>query len=69
LPVVWYGFETWYVILIEKHRLKVFNNRVLREMTGTEREEVTEYWGGGGRGGKGDCILRRLMICTPKESY
>jgi hypothetical protein len=34
LPVVLYGFKTWYLILREKHRLKVFENRVLRRIFG-----------------------------------
>jgi hypothetical protein len=29
LPVVLYGCETWYVMLREEHRLRVFDNRVL----------------------------------------
>jgi hypothetical protein len=31
LPFVLYGCETWSVTLSEKHRLRVFKNRVLRE--------------------------------------
>ena len=30
LPVVWYGCETWSLILREERRLRVFENRVLR---------------------------------------
>jgi hypothetical protein len=30
-PVVLYGCETWYLILKEEHRLKVFETRVLEE--------------------------------------
>jgi hypothetical protein len=30
LPVVLYGCETWSVTLREEHRLRVFENRVLR---------------------------------------
>jgi hypothetical protein len=30
LPVVVYGSETWSVTLREEHRLRVFENRVLR---------------------------------------
>jgi hypothetical protein len=29
-PVVLYGRETWYLKLREEHRLRVFENRVLR---------------------------------------
>ena len=40
LPVV-YGCETWSVTLREEHRLRVFENRVLRKIFGPKREEVT----------------------------
>jgi hypothetical protein len=39
LPVVLYGCETWSLTLGEKHRLRVFENRVLRRIPGPEREE------------------------------
>jgi hypothetical protein len=38
LPVVLYGFETWSPTLGEEHRLRVFENSVLR-IFGPEREE------------------------------
>jgi hypothetical protein len=41
LPVVLYGFETWSLILKEEHRLMVFENRVLRIIFGSKRDEVT----------------------------
>jgi hypothetical protein len=41
LPVVLYGCETWFLTLREKHKLKVFENRVLRELFGPKRDEVT----------------------------
>jgi hypothetical protein len=44
LPVVLYGCETWSVTLREEHRLKVFENRVLREIFGPKRDEVTGEW-------------------------
>jgi hypothetical protein len=34
LPVVLYGCETWLLTLREEHRLKVFENRVLRRIFG-----------------------------------
>jgi hypothetical protein len=37
LPVVLYGCETWSLILSEKHRLRVFENKVLRRMFEPER--------------------------------
>jgi hypothetical protein len=39
--VVLYGYETWSLILREEHRLKVFENRVLRRIFGPRRAEVT----------------------------
>jgi hypothetical protein len=35
-----YGCETWSLILREEHRLRVFENRVLRGIFGTKRDEV-----------------------------
>jgi hypothetical protein len=44
LPVVLYGCETWSQTLSEEHRLRVFENRVLRKIFGPKRDEVTEGW-------------------------
>jgi hypothetical protein len=41
LPVDLYGCETWSVTLREEHRLRVFENRVLRRIFGPMRDEVT----------------------------
>ena len=41
LPVVLYGCETWSLILREEHRLRVFENRVLRRIFGPKRDKVT----------------------------
>jgi hypothetical protein len=41
LPVVLYGCETWSLTLREEHRLRVFENRVLRTIFGPKRDEVT----------------------------
>jgi hypothetical protein len=43
-PVVLYGCETWYLTLREEHRLRVFENRVLRRIFGPKRDEVTGEW-------------------------
>jgi hypothetical protein len=40
LPVV----ETWSLTLREEHRLRVFENRVLRRIFGPTRDEVTGEW-------------------------
>ena len=44
LPVVLYGCETWSLTLREERRLRVFENRVLRRVFGSKREEVTGEW-------------------------
>jgi hypothetical protein len=44
LPVVLYGCETCYLTLREEHRLRVFENRVLRRIFGPKRDEVTGEW-------------------------
>jgi hypothetical protein len=44
LPVVVFGCETWSVTLREEHRLRVFENRVLRRIFGPKRDEVTREW-------------------------
>jgi hypothetical protein len=44
LPLVLYGYETWSLKLSEEHRLRVFENRVLRRIFGSRRDEVTGRW-------------------------
>jgi hypothetical protein len=39
-----YGCETWNLTLREEHRLRVFENRVLRRIFGPKRNEVTGDW-------------------------
>jgi hypothetical protein len=41
LPVVLYGCETWSLTLREEHRLRVFENRLLRRIVGPKKDEVT----------------------------
>jgi hypothetical protein len=41
LPVVLYGCETWSLTVREEHRLRVFENRVLRRIFGPKRDGVT----------------------------
>jgi len=40
-----YGYEIWFLTSKEEHRLMVFENRVLRKISGPKKEEVTEEWG------------------------
>jgi hypothetical protein len=44
LPVVLYGCETWSLTLREEHRLRVFENRVLRRIFGPKKDEVKGEW-------------------------
>jgi hypothetical protein len=44
MPVDLCGCETWSLTLREEHRLKVFENRVLRRIFGLKRDEVTGGW-------------------------
>jgi hypothetical protein len=41
--LVLYGCETWSLTLREEHRLRVFENRVLR-IFGPKRDELTGEW-------------------------
>jgi hypothetical protein len=44
LPVVLYGYETWSLTLRQEHKLRVFENRVLRRIFGSKRDAVTGGW-------------------------
>ena len=44
LPVDLYGCEAWSLKCREESRLKVFENRVLRGIFGSEREGVRGEW-------------------------
>jgi hypothetical protein len=44
LLVALYGCETWSLILREEHRLRLFENRVLRRIFGPKRPEVAGGW-------------------------
>jgi hypothetical protein len=43
--------------LNEKHRLRMFENRVLRRIFGLKREEITRIR-------KKNCIMRSFITCT-----
>jgi hypothetical protein len=55
LPVILYGCETWSLTLNEEHRLRMFENKVLRRILGPKRDEVTGGWR--------NCIMRSFVIC------
>jgi hypothetical protein len=44
LPVVLYGCETWSLTVREEHKLRVFENRVLKRIFGPKRDGVTGGW-------------------------
>jgi hypothetical protein len=54
LPAVLYGCETWSLTLRDEHRLRIFENRVLRRIFGPKRDEMTGE----------NCITRSFVICT-----
>ena len=39
-----YVCETWIVILREEHRMRIWENRVLRKILGFKRNEETVEW-------------------------
>jgi hypothetical protein len=43
-PDVLYGYETRSLTLWEEHRLRVFENRVLRSIFGLKRDELMGGW-------------------------
>ena len=43
LPVVLYGCEAWSLTLREESRLRVFENRILRQIFGPKRDENREW--------------------------
>ena len=59
LPVALYGCESWSPILREESRLRVFENRVLREIFGSKRDG--EYGIGE------DYITRSFTICSADQ--
>ena len=55
LPVVLYGCETWSLILREERRLRVFENRILRQIFGLKRDANGECR---------DFIMRTFIVRT-----
>jgi hypothetical protein len=45
----------WIIFIVALRRLRVSENRVLRRIFGTRRDEVTGKW-------RRDCIMRNLMF-------
>ena len=38
------GCETWSLTLREEHRLRIFDNKVLRKIFGAKRDKITGEW-------------------------
>jgi hypothetical protein len=57
LSLVLYGYETWSLTLREEHRLRAFENRVLRRIFGSKRDDVIGE----------NCIIRSFITCTFRE--
>jgi hypothetical protein len=54
--VLLYGCETWSLTLREEHRLRVFENRMLKRIFVPKRDEVTGVWR--------NCKMRSFINCT-----
>jgi hypothetical protein len=44
LPVILHGCEIWFLTLREEHRMRVFENKILRSIFRPKRDEVTGAW-------------------------
>jgi hypothetical protein len=58
LPFALYGCDTWSLSLREEHWLRMFYNRVQRNVFGPKRDEKED---------EGYCTVRGFMICTPHQ--
>ena len=54
-----YGNETWSIVIKNRHRMRVFENRVLREIFVNKIDGVTED-------GE-DYTMRSFTICTAQQ--
>jgi len=54
------GCDTWSLIQREKHRLRVFENRVSRKIFGPKRKEVTGEWR--------RLHNKKLLTCIPYQT-
>jgi hypothetical protein len=53
------GCETWSLTLREEHRLKKFENRVLRRIFKLKKDEII--------GDGENCITRNFITCTLRQ--
>jgi hypothetical protein len=63
VPDVLYGSETWSLTLREEHRLRVFDNKVLRRIFRTKRDKVIGEWR------KMHCGKLHNLYSIPKYHY
>jgi hypothetical protein len=59
LPVVLYECESWSLTLMVEHRLRVFENRVLRKIFGPKGDEVMRGWR--------KQLMRSSITCTARQ--
>jgi hypothetical protein len=59
LPVFLYGCGTWCLTSREEHKLRVFENRVLRRIFGLKRDEMVKVGG--------NCIMRSFITCPVRQ--
>ena len=59
LPVDFYGCETWSLTLREKHGQRVFENRVLKNISEPKRDELQRSIE--------DYITKSCMTCNPHQ--
>jgi hypothetical protein len=50
-----YGYETWFLAQKEEHRLRVFENTVLRRMAGYQRKK---------EGKKRNRMMNKIVCCS-----
>jgi len=62
LPVILYGCESWSTTLADEHKLRVFENKILRKLYGLKRGEMTGEWRRLESGG--DCIMKNSTDYT-----
>jgi hypothetical protein len=44
LPVVLYGCEIWSLTLRKEHKLRVYENKILRRIFGSKRKDAAGCW-------------------------
>jgi hypothetical protein len=62
LPVVLYGCEAWSLTLSEVRRLRMSENKVLRRIFGTNKDEVTDKWSILHNEGLNYCTLHQTLF-------